>query len=77
MEEQQPEILTNEERERHMKVVRAAWEIVLRGTSTTIRWGTFSERVRALRAALDGIGNPKECGVEEPEMVYDWRAPIY
>lgn len=59
--------------DRYRDVVRAAWELVLRGTSDTIRFGGKEERLRELRSKLDMAGTPAECGVPDPELVYDWR----
>jgi hypothetical protein len=57
---------------RHLEVMRAAWEFVLRGTSTTIHWGTFQERLSRLHNALLAAGKPEDY-VEDPNLTYEWR----
>lgn len=59
--------------DRYRDVVMAAWELVLRGTSHTIKWGDKEKRLDHLKKMLEKAGTPAECGVSEPEMVYDWQ----
>lgn len=65
--------LTCDSHKLEMEVVRAAWELVLRKGSDTIRWGSFEKRLRALEKALHATGKPEDYGVDSSGPNYDWH----
>lgn len=54
-------------------VITAAWEVLLRGSSHTISYGSAFERMERLKQTLVAAGKPEEYGVPDPHKTYEWR----
>jgi len=60
-------------RPHELNVMKAAWELVLRGASDTPRWGSFQQRLSQLHHALLAAGKPEDYDVQDPHQTYGWH----